>query len=902
MSGWLAALRIARREARRARGRSILVATMIAFPVAAMSFGAAQYDTFQLSQDERSNRIMGAAQAAVIWPADGPVFQRPTRLSTFGPLPAPAAEPAPLPSLERLLTLLPAGTRGIVHQQGRLNMRTATGTGTLNARMLDLADPIAKGIVHPVAGRLPASPDEVALTPAAVGRLGGGLGAVVTTAEGGKTFRVVGIVEEPNDLTLQTIILYPNAVPAEMLSTDRYERVYLVATPGPLTWAQVKQLNTQGVVAMSRQVLANLPGPGEMDPDLAEPSDNEGAIGLTAAVAMAILEVVLLAGPAFSVGARRRRRELALVAAVGGKPAHIRRIVLANGVVLGAAGAIAGVLLGIATAAATVPLLESINQQRAAELRVFPWAQLALAGTALLTGVLAALVPAWIAARQDVVAALAGRRGVTRSRKRWPILGGLMVIAGAAVSGFGAWSTGLPLVLTGLALVELGLVLCTPALVGLVARAGGLLPVAPRIAMRDTARNRTAAAPAISAVMAAVVGSVAIGVIVTAAAEHNRQERLSADPIGTVAVFDSAGKGRAAAESQPFPDDVVLSVRSALPVAQVFQIGVAGCVDGCVLELRAAAEQACPYASDILAHEPTEAEQRAARLEPRCDGVGYNYTYFGGLGAESLAVVVDESAAGALAGLPPGEAAAVGAALRAGQIVVSQSRYVDHGRVSLNVSPLDRDSGKPRRTVEAAGLVLPHPLAAPLAMMTADTARSLGLISTQSILLATTTRIPTEAEQDRAQGVLGARYAVTVEREIPDESTNLLVLAIIAGLIALAATAISTALAAAEGRADLGTLAAVGASPRMRRILSLSQSGVIAGLGSLIGTIAGLGAALALLIALNQRSAEIWPAPTPWPLTIPWINVAVALVVVPVVAMLGAGLLTRSHLPIERRL
>ena len=37
-------------------------------------------------------------------------------------------------------------------------------------------------------------------------------------------------------------------------------------------------------------------------------------------VAMALLEVVLLAGPAFAVGARRQARTLALMAASGGTP------------------------------------------------------------------------------------------------------------------------------------------------------------------------------------------------------------------------------------------------------------------------------------------------------------------------------------------------------------------------------------------------------------------------------------------------------------------------------------------------------------------------------------------------------------------------------------------------------
>jgi putative ABC transport system permease protein len=109
-------------------------------------------------------------------------------------------------------------------------------------------------------------------------------------------------------------------------------------------------------------------------------------------------------------------------------------------------------------------------------------------------------------------------------------------------------------------------------------------------------------------------------------------------------------------------------------------------------------------------------------------------------------------------------------------------------------------------------------------------------------------------------------------------------------------------LAAADGRADLSTLAAVGASPRVRRALSLSQSGVIAGLGSLLGALAGLGAAAAVLFALNRAYADLWPAPAPYPIAVPWLNLGPALLVVPLISMLGGGLLTPSRLPIERRL
>ena len=57
---------------------------------------------------------------------------------------------------------------------------------------------------------------------------------------------------------------------------------------------------------------------------------------------MALLEVVLLAGPAFAVIARRMQRSLALMAATGATPPQARRVVLASGLVLGAAGADAG--------------------------------------------------------------------------------------------------------------------------------------------------------------------------------------------------------------------------------------------------------------------------------------------------------------------------------------------------------------------------------------------------------------------------------------------------------------------------------------------------------------------------------------------------------------------------------
>ena len=891
MTGWRTALRVARREARRARGRSALIVAMIALPVAALAFGAVSQDTFTLTPGERANRLMGTSQAAMIWEHGGPVYQEPAKL-LFMPVGAAPSDP-PKPTVERLLAFLPPGSRAISDQTGRVSVRTADGVGTVNARMLDYADPLARGILRPLSGRAPASPGEVALTPAAARRLDTGLGGTVRLADRSRTFRVVGTVEDPTDLAATTLVL-----PAGTVAPQRV--TWLVATPDPLTWAQVKQLNTHGVVAVSRYVLAHPPSEDERYPNFAIGEGPPLAVFVLVG-GLAMLEIVLLAGSAFAVGARRRRHDLALVAAAGGTPAHVRRIVLADGVVLGVAAAAVGVALGVATAAAGRPLIEYLAHVRSGGFRVFPVALAVLAGLAVAAGALAALVPAWIASRQDVVTALAGRRGIIRSRRRWMVLGVGLAAAGAVTAAVGAWRTQEALILAGLVAVELGLVLCTPAIVGLVTRLGRFLPLAPRIALRDTSRNRTAAAPAIAAVMAAVIGSLAVAVVLTATDTRARENYRPLGRQGTVYVYAPQPRNGPSGGT-PTPD-VVAALRSTMPVEEIHQISGTSCGGApCLLIQQAPTGRACLYARSTLRREPTGAEQHAARRDARCDGVNSDYRYFGGaFGSDvGMSLIIDPAAVGALIDMTPEDADQAATALRAGAVVIDNPRYLDNGQVTLAIEMIGQR--RQTRTISVPGFAPAHRPRAPITLLTSQTARTLGLSPSALVTLATTSRMPTTAEQDRLQAAVGNGYEVKVERSPEPNNAALLVLAIVAAVIALGAAAVATGLAAADGRADLATLAAVGAAPRVRRALSLSQAGVIAGLGSLLGTVAGLGAATAVLAALNRGYADVWPAPTAYPITVPWLNVGLALLAVPVVAMLGAGLLTRSRLPIERRL
>jgi putative ABC transport system permease protein len=905
VNGWRTALRIASREARRAKGRSALVVAMIMFPVLALSFAAASYDMFELTPEEKANRDLGTADALVDWSYTGPVRQS-VHGDGYGSDGNPRTTPV---SGSELLGALPAGSRIAQAQEGLVELRTANGVGTLNAYGMDVADPLAAGYIKLLDGRAPAGDAEVAITEKAAKRLDAGIGDTVQNADRSRSWKVTGVVEIPSALH-ENVVFPSGKMPTR--DGDWSANRWLWDAPAPVTWSQVKQLNQRGMVIKSRAVLLDPPPASEVDTSYENANVNAEAVAVGGLIAgLGVLEVVLLAGPAFAVGARRRQRDLALVAANGGTPAHLRRIVLADGVVLGTVGAVVGLVVGVLAAFAGRPLIEDyVVHARAGGYRIFPLALAAIAGIAVLTGLLAALVPAFTAARSDVVAALTGRRGVMRSRKRWLVLGIALTAIGAATATLGAWRVSSNLILLGLVVGELGLVLCTPSLVGLIARLGRVLPLAPRIALRDTARNRAAAAPAIAAVMAAVAGSVALGVVLTADEERNHLGYQPTLVTGNVLVQYYAMNPTDTTHKAPDMDRVAEIAKDSLPATEVVPLGQVTCPAGakpeefCGASPRVPKERACPWVDS--GGPLTRDEQRTARKDPRCE-TRYNWTS-GGYG---MAVGGPEIVS-VLTAATGEDLARAKAALAAGGALVDDDKYLVDGNVTLELfdpstdGTITKEDQQKLRTITVPGYVTTTgtPLAGTI--LSPAAASKAGFGHKPFGVVVATNRMPSRAEQDKLAAGLrdldpGLQSMVETGPPASSDDPTLLILAAAAGLITLGAASIATGLAAAEGRADLSTLAAVGASPGVRRRLSLSQSGVIAGLGSVLGVLAGLGASAAVLYAFNQASAELWPSyERPYPIGVPWDSLAVVLVV-PLLAMLGAGLLTRSRLPIERR-
>jgi putative ABC transport system permease protein len=145
--------------------------------------------------------------------------------------------------------------------------------------------------------------------------------------------------------------------------------------------------------------------------------------------------------------------------------------------VLGALGAVAGVAGGLVLAALARPLLEDRAQEAFGHFDVRPAEVAAISLFGLLTGLLAAVLPARTAARQDPVAALAGRRPNAPTSRHVPAIGVVLAAGGAGLAALGsALALGLAtgetgkstlaaaLIGGGAALAQIGLIVCSPAL------------------------------------------------------------------------------------------------------------------------------------------------------------------------------------------------------------------------------------------------------------------------------------------------------------------------------------------------------------------------------------------------------------------------------------------------------
>ncbi|MER8042817.1 ABC transporter permease [Streptomyces sp. NPDC094032] len=947
LHSWRAAIRIARRDAWRSKGRSFLVLAMIALPILGVSAFDVTLRSSELTAAQKMERSIGAADARFkdAHVSGVPIYQDPTG-EQHTPVKDYENEPWPDGGTD-VRKALPAGATVLTDTYGNAKLTTTHGLLQTEVRELKAADPVARGIMRLQEGSFPEKDDEVAATTHFLETSGLTVGSTLTARGFDRTYRITGSYELPNDLKTDQVNALPGAFlapyaqaveKAGMQAPDT-STTYLVRKPGGFTWNMVQAINTKGVVVVSRAVALAPPADAEVplfqkegwrnyDTSLAGDAAALAAVGTV--VGLAMLEICLLAGPAFAVGARRSRRQLGLVGANGGARSHIRAIVLSGGLVIGVAAAVVGTVLALVLTFALRPVLEDVMGQRFGGFTIRPLELLGIAGLAVLTGLLAAIVPAVTASRQTVLASLTGRRGVRRGSRVLPLIGLGAVLLGAVVALYGSVvSDQFIIVAGGSAIAELGVVAMTPALVGLFGRAGRWLPLSPRLALRDAVRNRGRTAPAVAAVLAAVAGTVAVSTYAASRDAQGLAEYQARLPHGVVAALVVEEGGRDAptvreAVQRTFPVDLRADVSR-------IAVGKPGCEPwgggkGCGrFEVVVPKANECPlWAFSADGSDPAEKFTKEQRREIstkdwRCQASRGNGVYVeGGL------LVADAQVLTILGIDDPGAAKA----LADGKVVSFLKTQVDQKTGTLGIklvkdteaadAAAQKNQPVPGEVRNLPAYQVPgNPLSYGVqSILSPAAAKAAGLTTVPMGAYFTTDRLPDSEQRQKLDSEiakLGSSVDLTLEEGyVSKNSLVLLALTVFAGLVTIGAAGIATGLAQADAEADLKTLAAVGAPPRVRRTLSGFQCGVVAAMGVVLGSAAGVLPAIGLRLTEEREQIRYYQeslengwggadAPPYVPIVVPWETLAALLVAVPLGAALLAALVTRSRGALARR-
>jgi putative ABC transport system permease protein len=391
-----------------------------------------------------------------------------------------------------------------------------------------------------VSGTYPADAGQVALTSQVATRYGAHVGGTWPAA--GTTWQVTGIVQDPSNLADQFALVAPGQI-------RHPSQVIMLLGP-----------------AAAQELLSDQTVPGV--PAAAVSVPTQQVSGVSPAVLILVVEVLglafigLVSVASFSVMAQRRLRALGMLGAIGATERNLRLVMIAGGLVVGAAAALAGAVLGLAAWIAYAPTVQR-DTGHAVDAAHLPWWAFAIGIVlAIATSALASRRPAKTMAAVPVVTALSGRPAPPKAVHRSALPGVIVFTAGLAclasagglngvAGGGGGGNRHALFLLGGLVITIIGLCLLAPLAISVLA-AGPTprLPVAIRIALRDLVRYRARSGAALAATTFAVF--LAMGICVVASIRFDNPLNWIGPNLSSSQVTVGATQSPNSGQSTPF--------------------------------------------------------------------------------------------------------------------------------------------------------------------------------------------------------------------------------------------------------------------------------------------------------------------------------------------------------------
>jgi len=724
--------------------------------------------------------------------------------------------------------------------------------GTINTYQLRAQNPhgpYGQPMLSLVSGHFPTGAGQVAVTTGVAADFGLRIGSV--WHQGGTARTVVGIVQNPQSLLDEFALVAPGQVHNPTQVTVLFDGN-----------GQPPAGLAHNITAAGSQTPANV-----LNPDTIS----------TAGLVVGMLLIALVAVGGFTVLAQRRLRSLGMLASTGATDRHVRLVVLANGAVVGIAGAVLGLVVGLAGWLAYRPALEQ-NAHHLIGMFALPWGVIALS---LVLAVVAAVFAAWLPARAitkvPIVTALSGRPAPPKQVRRSAIPGLIALVVAFILFGMSGAKESLGYLALGLIVLIVAVILLAPFCLAVLARLGKRAPISVRLALRDLSRYRARSGSALAAISIGILIAVIISVV--AAARYAN-------------VLDYAGPNLASNQLIVYT-----------PNGQGG--GPNGPASMSPAQLQTMSAKAHTIATSLGSRSAVELETTDANLEHNAGGRNWNGPLYVATPQLLRAFGITSSQFSPTADIltmRPGLSGLAKMQLHYGSQKGPGPQRPGPGQNPTSF-PCPKGSciaNPPIQEVSA----LPSGTSAPNTVITEHAVRTLhlqtGPDSVAGWLIQTANPL-TSAQIHNAQvAAAAANMSVETRSSVPSSATVIGWATVFGIVLALAILAMSVGLIRSEAASDLRTLAATGASSRTRRNITAATAGALGFTGAVLGTVGGY-----IGTAGWFRTSALNGGLTAMFTTVPVTNLLIILIGMPLVAAIGgwifAGRQPRDlgHQPLE---